>query len=161
MCHMYSWIKHRYLINRDPSLFIKVGDMDGEYISIRLSCVPHIVFFYKHRRKRGKAAMKKSNVRLISFSDGTTMGDYLYIVSTNAPKEELKELERISCKLYRNGHDESDIPVWADELEEKGYIFDILDSHQHISQYRSSREWKAEKYPEVNEHYQIENQIRK
>lgn len=105
--------------------------------------------------------MKKSNVRLISFSDGTTMGDYLYIVSTNAPKEELRELERISCELYRNGYDEPDIPVWTDELEEKGYVFSILDYHQHISQYGSSREWKAEWYPEVDEHYQIENQIKK
>ena len=34
--------------------------------------------------------MKRSNVRLISFSDGTTMGDYLYIVSTNAPKRRIK-----------------------------------------------------------------------
>ena len=76
-------------------------------------------------------------------------------------KEELKGLERISCELYMIRYDESDIPVWDDELEEKGYVFSILDSHQHISQYGSSREWKLEKYPEINEHYQIENQIRK
>lgn len=44
------------------------------------------------------------DMRYISLSDGTCMGDELIVFETNAPSEVLKELERVSCQIYKNGY---------------------------------------------------------
>lgn len=94
--------------------------------------------------------------RLISLSDGTSMGDLVIIFETDAPVEELKTLEKISCDVYINGGYSEDIPIWADILRAKGYVFDYVDEHQHVSVYRTSSEWIENKYPQIEEHYYIE-----
>ena len=65
---------------------------------------------FSHREKK---------MRLICFCDGTGIGDYLYVVNTNAPMTELKELERKSCQVYLNGGSYEDVPIWAESLEKK------------------------------------------
>lgn len=42
-------------------------------------------------------------MRLITLSDGTGMGDELIVFKTNAPEEELKKLENMSCEVYQKG----------------------------------------------------------
>ena len=96
--------------------------------------------------------------RWIALSDGTTMGDELVIFKTNAPVSELKELEKQSCQVYLNGGDYEDVPIWKYVLNKKGYTFEFVDSHRHISPYGSSCTWLELDYPEVTEHYVIENQ---
>ena len=98
------------------------------------------------------------NTRRIGLNEGTGMGDILYIFDTNAPKEELKELEKVSCEAYISGNGEEDVPIWADVLSDKGYIFNWVADHQHISPYGDSKSWKENNYPEVTEIYTIENQ---
>lgn len=101
---------------------------------------------------------KINNTRLITLSDGTGMGDSLIIFETNAPVEELKELERISCQVYIDGGDYENVPIWAEVLTKKGYIFDCIDQHQHVTAYGNSTTWLENKYPKVKESYTIENQ---
>lgn len=96
--------------------------------------------------------------RLITLSDGSSMGNMMYVFKTNVPINELKELESISNDIYINGGDEEDIPIWANVLNDKGYIFDYVDECQHISAFGTSTEWLKEKYPQITEHYCIENQ---
>lgn len=97
-------------------------------------------------------------IRTIALSDGTTMWDELIIFETNAPIELLKELEKVSCQLYANGGDYEDIPNWSKTINDKGYLFDYVDSHTHINQFSTSNEWLCENYPKISEHYIIENQ---
>lgn len=99
-----------------------------------------------------------NNTRLITLCDGTGMGDSLIIFETNAPVEELKELEKISCQVYINGGDYEDIPIWAEVLIQKGYVFNCVEQHQHVTAYGTSTTWLENKYPEIKEHYTIENQ---
>ena len=96
--------------------------------------------------------------RMISLSDGTGMGDSLFIFHTNAPAEELKKLERTSCDIYKNGGCYEDVPRWKEVLEEKGYSFEYVDEHYHVTPFGTSDEWIEEKYPTITEHYAIENQ---
>lgn len=96
--------------------------------------------------------------RLIALSDGTGMGDELIIFKTNAPVSELIELEKQSCQVYLDGGDDKDVPIWGEILTKKGYMFEFVDSHRHITPYGSSRTWMELDYPEVTEHYVIENQ---
>lgn len=102
--------------------------------------------------------MKETNLRLITLSDGTSMGDNLIVFETNAPVEELKELEKNSCQVYLDGGNDEDVPIWGDVLSEKGFVFNLVDLHAHISPYGSSTSWLEGTYPEINEHYTIENQ---
>ena len=97
-------------------------------------------------------------MRRIILTDGTGMGDSVIIFETDAPACELKELERISCEVYINGGDYEDVPKWASVLNEKGYTFEYVDSHQHITPMGTSSEWLEDKYPEIAENYVIENQ---
>lgn len=97
-------------------------------------------------------------MRHISLSDGTGMGDELIVFKTNAPAEVLKELERISCQFYIDGGDYEDVPIWADVLSAKGYIFEFIDSHQHVGAYQNSSDWLKQNYPFIKESYVIENQ---
>lgn len=96
--------------------------------------------------------------RWITLSDGSGMGDTLIVFKTNAPVEELKNLEKISNDLYKNGGSYEDIPIWAEVLTKKGYIFEYIDEHQHITAFETSTEWLEKKYPQILEHYIIENQ---
>ena len=96
--------------------------------------------------------------RMITLTDGTCMGDIIIVFSTNAPVEELKALEKISNDVYINGGEAEDVPIWTDVLKEKGYIFEYLDEHQHITPMGTSKEWLEEKYPSIKEHYLIQNQ---
>lgn len=96
--------------------------------------------------------------RLVTLTDGTDMGGMMYVFKTNAPIEELKELERISNDVYINGGDYEDVPIWANVLKEKGYIFDYIDEHTNVTSFGTSSEWLKEKYPEIKEHYCIDNQ---
>lgn len=97
-------------------------------------------------------------MRVISLSDGTGMGDFVFVFQTDAPIEELRDLERISCDIYINGGDAEDVPIWANVLKEKGYHFNYIDECQNVTAFGNSDEWLKEKYPEITEHYQIENQ---
>ena len=96
--------------------------------------------------------------RLIALADGSTMGDMMIVFATNAPIEELKELEKISNDIYINGGDQEDVPIWAEVLKNKGYVFDYVDEHQHITALGISSEWLEKDYPQITEHYCIENQ---
>lgn len=105
-----------------------------------------------------KTVITEENKRLITLSDGSGMGDMVIVFETNAPVEELKELERISCEVYINGGEDEDVPIWADILTQKGYIFDYVAEHQHITPRGDSETWLENKYPQITEHYEIENQ---
>ena len=96
--------------------------------------------------------------RLITLTDGTDMGGVIIVFLTNAPIEELKELEKISNDIYINGEDEEDIPIWANVLTDKGFTFDYVDDHQHVTAFGTSTEWLNEKYPQITEHYCIDKQ---
>lgn len=96
--------------------------------------------------------------RLITLTDGTDMGGMVIVFKTNAPSEELKELEKISNDIYINGGEAKDVPLWKNVLEEKGYVFDCVGYHRHITPYGTSEEWLEDKYSSVTEHYVIENQ---
>lgn len=98
------------------------------------------------------------STRMITLSDGTSMGNSVFVFKTNAPVEELQELERVSCNIYSNGRDEEDVPIWSNVLKEKGYIFNYLDEYQHVTAFGTSEEWLARKYSCITEHYRIENQ---
>ncbi|MDO4471272.1 MAG: hypothetical protein Q4C84_15670 [Bacillota bacterium] len=95
--------------------------------------------------------------RLVTLSDGTCMNDILYVIHTDAPVLVLKELEMLSCKAYEDGA-EDEVPIWKDVIEGKGYKFEYIDEQQHITAFNSSRSWLEEKYPQIAEHYIIENQ---
>ena len=96
--------------------------------------------------------------RLITLTDGTDMGGMEIVFKTNAPIEELKELEKKSNDIYINGGDEEDIPIWAKVLTDKGFTFEYVDAHQHITAFGTSTEWLNKKYPQITEHYCIDNQ---
>lgn len=116
---------------------------------------------YLYKRKENEIVQIKdggNSTRLITLSDGTSMGDNLLVFKTNAPVEELKELEKQSCQIYINGGSYDDVPIWADVLADKGYSFELVDSHQHINPFGTSSEWLKNEYPEVKELYVIENQ---
>lgn len=92
--------------------------------------------------------------RLISLSTGNGMGDDLIIFETNAPQELLKELEKESCEIYKQ--DSSEVPIWADVVEEKGYKFNYISHSQNVTPYGTSSSWKERNYPYVTEQYWIE-----
>lgn len=96
--------------------------------------------------------------RLITLTDGTDMGGMIIVFKTNAPIEELKELVKISNDIYINNGNEEDVPIWKNVLEEKGYVFDYVDEHEHVTAFRTSFDWLKEQYPQITEHYCIENQ---
>ena len=95
--------------------------------------------------------------RLISLTDGTDMGGMVLVFETNAPIEELRKLEKISCDCYINGNEE-DVPIWKYVLENKGYVFDYVDEHRNVTPYRTSTTWLEDEFPTITEHYCIENQ---
>ena len=95
--------------------------------------------------------------RLITLTDGTDMGGTLIVFETNAPAEDIKELERISNDICKTGEWE-DIPNWMEALESNGYICNYVDEHTHVTAYATSSEWLEETYPQITEHYTIENQ---
>ena len=97
--------------------------------------------------------VEKSEYRLVSLMDGTAMNDQTIIFKTNAPAEELKELERISCEVYLNGGDYEDVPIWETVLNDKGYVFEYMDSSTNCGS-----EFLEHTYAYVTEHYIIENQ---
>ena len=96
--------------------------------------------------------------RYITLSDGTSMGDSVHVFETDAPAEELKTLEKASNEVYINGGSFEDVPIWAYALAEKGYVFEYVDSCQHITPYGTSSDWLERKYSFIKEHYKIENQ---
>ena len=98
------------------------------------------------------------DTRLITLTDGTTMDDLIIVFKTNAPIERLKELEKQSCRIYIDGGDEDDVPIWANVLSDEGYIFEYVDEHRHVTPFRTSCEWLNDKYSQITEHYCIENQ---
>lgn len=101
--------------------------------------------------------------RLITLSDGTGMGDILIIFSTNAPSDLLRNLEKESCNIYINGGGYDDVPIWGEVLSNKGYTFEYVDSHPHITPYGTSTDWleNHELGSKIREHYVIENQPNK
>lgn len=98
------------------------------------------------------------STRLISLQDGTAMGDSIYVFKTNAPIEELKNLEKVSCQVYLEHRDPDDVPIWAETLSSKGYIFEYQNECTNITPFTCSSDWLKEEYPEIEEHYLIENQ---
>jgi len=96
--------------------------------------------------------------RLITLTDGTDMGGQVILFKTDAPISELKKLEEISNDVYINDGDSEDVPIWANVLTDKGFTFDYVDEHQHVTAFGTSTEWLNEKYPEITEHYCIDNQ---
>ena len=97
-------------------------------------------------------------MRLVTLTDGTGMGDELLVFKTDAPVEELKELERISCQAYIDGGEYEDVPIWTDVLTDKGYMFECIASHPHITPFATSSKWLENNYPNITERYVIENQ---
>ena len=83
-----------------------------------------------------------NKLRPIALMDGTDMGGMTIVFNTNAPDKELKKLEKI----------------WKSVLESKGYVFDYVDEHNHITAFGTSSAWLREKYPKITECYCIENQ---
>lgn len=55
-------------------------------------------------------------------------------------------------KFFRTIHIERDV------LTEKGYCFDYVSEHAHINPFDSSSGWLEKNYPDITEHYVIENQ---
>lgn len=96
--------------------------------------------------------------RLVTLTDGTGMGDVVLIFNTNAPTEELKELEKVSNSVYLNGGEAEDVPIWSGVLRDRGYLFECVDEHRHVTAFGTSSEWLKEKYSFITEHYCIENQ---
>lgn len=99
-----------------------------------------------------------SVTRLISLQDGTTMGDHIYVFKTNAPIEELKKLEKVSCQVYLEHRDSDDVPIWSEALSSMGYIFEYQNECTNVTPFTCSSKWLKEEYPEIEEHYLIENQ---
>lgn len=97
--------------------------------------------------------------RYITLTDGTGMGDSVHVFKTNAPVDELKTLEKISNDVYANGGGYEDVPIWEEVLTDKGYEFDHVDSHEHITPYGTSAEWIKDKYASIDEHYEIDNEL--
>lgn len=97
----------------------------------------------------------KQETRYIALSDESGMGGELIILETNAPIERLKALEKESCEIYTNG-DYEDVPIWPSVLEDEEYECSIIDSHQHVTPYDTSKEWQQEEYPEIKEFYYID-----
>lgn len=97
-------------------------------------------------------------MRLVALSDGTGMGDALLVFQTNAPVEELQSLEELSCNAYIDGNGFEDVPIWAEVLEKKGYLFECIAEHQHVSAYDTSDDWLKQYYPSITEQYVIDNQ---
>lgn len=81
--------------------------------------------------------------RLITFSDGDGMGDFQYVARTNAPAKVLKDMGQCDS-------------IWADVLNSKGYDFEIIDEHQHVTAYSTSKSWLEEKYSQIAEFYTVE-----
>lgn len=92
-------------------------------------------------------------LRLISLMDGTGMGGSIVIFRTNAPANELKELESTSNEIYNSGSD--DMPIWWKVLTNKGYVFEYIDEHSNITPYGTSKDWLETTYCDVKEHYVI------
>ena len=88
--------------------------------------------------------------RLILFSDGDGMGDFLYVAMTNAPAEELNNLLARSREAIKKGED---MPIWQNILTKKGYIFNVIDEYRHVTAYGTSKSWREENYPNVTEEY--------
>ena len=59
---------------------------------------------------------------------------------------------------YLEGRNSSNVPIWADVLTEKGYCFDYVSGYAHISPFGTSSGWLKKNYPDITEHYVIENQ---
>ena len=97
-------------------------------------------------------------LRLVTLCDGAGMGGELIVFETDAPVEELKRLEQISCQIFHDGRDSNDVPIWADVLANKGYTLNCINSHVHASALATSSEWLEKTYPFVTEHYVIEDQ---
>lgn len=93
-------------------------------------------------------------MRLIFLREGTGMGGELLVFQTDAPVEELQNLEKESNKLYAKGED---VPIWEEVLRRKGYVFDFVDNHAHVNAWKTSGEWAEENYPSVSEKYTIGN----
>lgn len=93
--------------------------------------------------------------RFVTLTDGTGMGGELLVFKTDAPVCELQELEKVSCDLTKDG---KDAPIWTDVLAEKGYSFEYVDSHQHVTAFGTSSSWLEDHdvYKEIKEHYVIE-----
>ena len=105
-----------------------------------------------------KEKKEDMELRTIALTNGTSMGDEMLIFKTNAPVEELKKLEKQSCQVYLDGGSEEDLPIWTEVLSQKGYIFECVDLHKHITPYSSSETWMETDYSNVTEHYVIDNQ---
>ena len=97
----------------------------------------------------------KQETRYIALSDESGMGGEFIILQTHAPAKRLKALEKESCEIYTNG-DYEDVPIWPSVLEDEGYECSIIDSHQHVTPYDTSKEWQQEEYPEIKEFYYID-----
>ena len=99
-------------------------------------------------------------LRKIVLVDGTTMGDCAIVFNTNAPVKLLKDLEKKSCDVYKKFGPEAynKVPNWAEVCFKKGYTFEFVGDHQHVTAYGTSRSWLEENYPDVTEKYVIENQ---
>lgn len=100
------------------------------------------------------------DMRYITLTDGTGMGNQLIIFKTDAPVDVLKKLEKESCEVYLNGGDCFDVPIWAQVLEEQGYTCEFVGAHQHITPHGTSTVWLENHKigSRIREHYTIDNQ---
>ena len=89
--------------------------------------------------------------KIMYFADGNK----LYIRGM----DEDDEPQKISNDVYANGGGYEDVPIWEEVLTDKGYEFDHVDSHEHITPYGTSAEWIKDKYASIDEHYEIDNEL--
>lgn len=94
----------------------------------------------------------KEKLRLITLSDGNSMGGELIVFKTNAPVDFLKNLEKISNEKNGDG-----VPIWMDIAINNGYQFEFIDSHRHVTAYGTSSDWVEKNFPNVKEKYSIED----
>ena len=104
----------------------------------------------------------KGKKRYITLCDGTTMGDELLVVKTNAPAELLKSLEMKSCEAYLTDGDDATVPWWDEEVKKAGYDYEVIWSHTHVTAIYTSEEaleiFEEKHNTKITEHYVIENQ---
>lgn len=139
----------------DKELYIGTESSSGEEYSFKDSedASKYVADYIKDAIE---GANKKDIVRYVSLEDGTSMDDKVMIFYTDAPVKKLKELEKEANQFYKDKrYNEEDPVLWSSILEKEGYFFEYIDE---VPNRQDVKEWLKGKYPQVKEHYIIENQ---
>lgn len=98
------------------------------------------------------------NRRFIGVSNGSSMAGTMIIYETDAPATELKELEEKTNRINMDENSYEDVSNWFEPLKSKGYVFNYVAEHDHVSPYGTSKMWLENIYSDIQELYYIENQ---